>query len=144
MSLPFASGRPAGDLEPFRLMAGSDATDGLVVLGEAFLAPHTSGPPRHVHTREDEAVLVASGTLTVHLGDQTHSVGPGGLAWMARNVPHHFENLGDEPVHGFGVITPGGLDRFFAEREEYLRSLTGPPDQQYILALNEKYGVFPA
>jgi hypothetical protein len=43
-----------------------------------------------------------------------------------------------------GVITTGGLDRFFAEREEYLRSLTGPPDQHYILALNEKYGVFPA
>ncbi len=89
-----------------------------VVLGEAFLASHTSGPPRHVHTREDEGVIAVSGILTVHLGDQTHYVEPGGRAWMPRSVPQDFENTGDEPVHGFGVIAPGGLDRFFAVREE--------------------------
>ncbi len=96
-------------------MAGSNETDGLVVLGGL---PHFQAHPRHVHTRDDEGVIAAPGILTVNLGDQTHYVEPGGLAWMPRNEPHHFENTGDEPVHGFAVIAPGGLDRFFAVRDE--------------------------
>ena len=124
---PFVVHRPEGDQPPWRVIAGGDRTGGQVTFGEAFLAPEESGPPRHVHANEDESILVVSGVLTVHLGEETLQAGPGSLVWMARQIPHHFENVGAEPVRAFGVITPAGIERFFAWREAFLQSIDGPP-----------------
>ena len=141
---PFVIHRPEGELPPWRIVAGGELTGGQVLFGEACLPARTPGPPRHVHTNEDEALLVVSGVLTVHLGDQMYEAGPGALVWMPRNIPHHFENKGDDPVQGFGVPTPSGIEGFFAEREQYLSALSGPPDMDFILELNAQYGIYPA
>jgi mannose-6-phosphate isomerase-like protein (cupin superfamily) len=144
---PFVAHRPAGDPPSWRVVAGGDRTGGQVVFGEALLKPGESGPPRHVHTHEDEAILIVSGVLTVHLGDDTHEAGPGSLAWMAREVPHHFVNLGVEPVRAFGVITPAGIEKFFEWRDSFLEGLDGPPtpeDVQRIMDTNARYGIRPA
>ena len=120
------------------------ATGGQVLFGEARLSAGTPGPPRHVHTNEDEAMLIVSGVMTVHLGDDKYEAGPGALVWMPRRIPHHFENRGDEAVHAFGVTTPAGIERFFAERDQYISTLTGPPEMEVILELNARYGIYPA
>jgi quercetin dioxygenase-like cupin family protein len=75
----------------------------------------TADPARHIHSREDEAIYVTSGVLTVAVGDQRHQVGPGSLVWLPRGLPHTFANLSDEPVWTVGVITPSGLEEMFAE-----------------------------
>ena len=144
---PFVAHRPQGDLPFWRVVAGGDRTGGQVTFGESLLPPGADGPPRHVHSREDEAILVVSGVLTVHLGDEVHEAGPGALVWMAREVPHHFANRGDEPVHMFGTITPAGLEKFFEWRETFLQSLDGPPtpeDVEQIMEMNARYGIRPA
>jgi quercetin dioxygenase-like cupin family protein len=144
---PFVVHRPDGDPPAWRVVAGGERTGGQVTFGEALLQPGESGPPRHVHTHEDESILVVSGVLTVHLGDETHEAGPGALVWMAREVPHQFENLGDETVRAFGVVTPAGIERFFAWRDDFLASLGGPPTQEdieRIMEMNERYGIRPA
>lgn len=43
-----------------------------------------------------------------------------------------------------GLINPGGFERFFAEVADYVSSVEGPPDREVILAINERYGVYPA
>ena len=144
LSDPFVAHRPAGEPPFWRVIAGGDHTAGQVTFGESVLPPHTPGPPRHVHTREDEAILVVSGVITVRLGDEVHRAGPGALVWMAREVPHDFANEGDEPAHLFGTITPAGLEKFFEERDAYLVSLDGPPDPAHLLEMNARYGVRPA
>ena len=144
---PFVVHRREGHTESWRVLAGGDRTGGQVTFGEALLAPGESGPPRHVHAYEDESILVVSGVLTVHLGEETQEAGAGALVWMAREVPHQFENLGDEPVRAFGVITPAGLEKFFEWRDEFLASLSGPPtpeDLEQILEMNARYGIRPA
>ena len=87
---------------------------------------------------------MVSGVLTVQIGDDIHEAGPGAVVWMPRGIPHHFANNGDELVRGFGVTTPAGIERFFTERDQYLASLTGPPDMAYILELNARFGIRPA
>ena len=144
LSSPFVAHRPSGDLPFWRVIAGGDSTAGQITFGETVLPPGAPCPPRHVHTHEDEAILVVSGVLTVHLGDDVHEAGPGALVWMARQVPHHFANNGDQDVHAFGTITPSGLEKFFEERDAYLSALTGPPDPEHLLAMNARYGVHPA
>ncbi len=141
---PFVVHRPAGELPAWRVVAGGDRTGGQVLFGEACLPARTLGPPRHVHTYEDEALLVVSGVLTVQIGDDIHEAGPGAVVWMPRGIPHHFANNGDELVRGFGVTTPAGIERFFTERDQYLASLTGSPDMAYLLELNARFGIRPA
>jgi mannose-6-phosphate isomerase-like protein (cupin superfamily) len=126
---------------PWRVLAGGDRTGGNVVFGEALLPPHTGGPSLHVHTREDEAAYVIEGVLTVRIGERTFEVGPGSLAWLPRNEPHTFANLGDVVVRVLGVTTPAGLEGMFAEQAEYFSTLTGPPDEQRIAEIGARYGV---
>ena len=130
--------------EPWRVLAGGERTGGLVTIGDARVPPRTPGPGWHTHSREDEAIYVTSGLLTVEVGRQHHQVGPGSLIWLPRGIPHTFANLTGEPVCAVGVITPSGLENMFAEIAAYLAALTGPPDPQTITAINAKYGVSPA
>ena len=74
--------------DPWRIVAGGDRTGGLVTIGDARIPPRTPGPGRHTHSREDEAIYVTSGLLTVDVGGQRHQVGPGSLIWLPRGIPH--------------------------------------------------------
>jgi mannose-6-phosphate isomerase-like protein (cupin superfamily) len=139
---PFLVGPAESRAMPWRVITDSDMASGMAV-GDARLPPRTAGPNRHVHTREDEGVYVITGVLTAEVGDQRYEVGPESFLWMPRGLPHTFANLGDEEVWTVGVINPGGFEHFFAEIAEYVGSLHGPPDQEVILAINERYGVYP-
>ena len=91
--------------DPWRVVAGGERTGGLVTIGDARIPARTAGPAWHIHSREDEAIYVTSGVLTVEVGGQRHQAGPGSLVWLPRGVPHTFANLSDEPVWTVGVIT---------------------------------------
>ena len=128
---------------PWATLAGGRRTGGLVTFGQAHLGPRSPGPPRHVHTNEDEAIFVFSGVLTVEVGDRRIEAGPHSLTWLPREVPHVFANLSDEDVWTFGVITPAGLEEMFEARDQYLDDLDRAPDMEVILELNRRYGVRP-
>lgn len=123
------------------MLALGDRTGGSVIFGEAHVPAHGGGPGLHVHSREDEAVFVISGTLTFVVGERRFEAGPGTLVWLPREVPHVFANLGDEPVWSFGTIIPSGIEGMFKEQAEYFADLQGPPDPERIKAIGEKYGV---
>jgi quercetin dioxygenase-like cupin family protein len=138
---PFVVGAGADHRKQWQVLAGADRTGGSVTFGEARMPPHTAGPGRHVHSREDEAIYVVSGELTVEVGPDRHRVSSGMLAWLPRGVPHVFANLSDQPVWTVGIITPGGFERMFAEQDAYLAGLTEPPDHEILMAISAKYGV---
>lgn len=140
---PFVIESPTDRDRPWRILAGGDRTGGAVTFGAADLPPRSPGPRRHMHTREDEVVYVISGVLSFCIGDRRFDAGPQTLVWMPRRVPHVFANLSDEPVRGFGVITPSGLEGLFAEQEAYFATLTGEPDMAAMDALLARYGVQP-
>jgi len=126
---------------PWQTLASGDRTGGLMVFGEARLAPRSSGPSLHVHTREDESVYVIDGLLTIALGDERIEASPGEFVWLPREVPHTFANLSADPVRVVGAIVPAGLEGMFAEQAAYFASLSGPPDETEIGAIGAKYGV---
>lgn len=138
---PFVVRRDDDIPGPWQVLAGSDRTAGTVLFGEARLPARTSGPGLHVHTREDEAVYVVSGVLTVVVGAREFEAGSGELVWLPREVPHTFANLSDQPAWAFGTTTPGGLEGMFEEQSAYFASLDGPSDPERIAAIGEKYGV---
>ena len=142
-AIPFLVEAPAERTTPWRVVVDGQRSRGMS-LGDAVIPPRTSGPARHVHTREDEGIYVIDGVLTAEVGEQRFEVGPGAFLWMPRGLPHTFANLGDDPVRGLGLINPSGFEQFFTEMAQYMASTNGKPDPEVILQLNQRYGVYPA
>jgi quercetin dioxygenase-like cupin family protein len=89
----------------------SDATGGALSVFRATM-PEGSGPPRHVHTREDEVILVLEGTVRFE-ADGEHTVGgPGTAVFVPRGVPHSFR-VESEVAVTLAIITPGAFEQMF-------------------------------
>ena len=102
------------------------------------VAPH-GGPPLHVHHHQEETIHVLSGRLKVRIGDELHTLDPGGFAYLPSGLPHAFLNLTDEPAEIVVVYTPGGGHRFYEELGPATRTAT--PDHAEIAAIFERHGM---
>jgi quercetin dioxygenase-like cupin family protein len=120
--------------------ADSLDTAGLLAVFEATMAPWAPGPPLHLHTREDEALYVAEGTLLVQIGDDHRELTAGAFAWIPRNTPHTFVNAADTAVRAVNISVPGGLEGMFAEQGEYFAHLRGAPDLAELGRIGARYG----
>lgn len=140
---PFMIGPPEDRRRPWRVVVGRERTGGGLSLGDGRIPPGTPGPGRHVHTNEDEAIYVVAGVLTVEVGDQRFEAGPESFVWMPRGVPHVFANLSDAEVWTVGLLNPPGLEDMFREQAEYFGALQGPPDNDVLMELSARYGVYP-
>lgn len=108
-----------------RILADAGTTDGSLTVMEQR-APLGFSPPLHVHDREDTALLVLAGQLTVRIGEEERSVGAGGFAWLPRHVPHTFR-VDSTEVHLLEIATPSGVEGFHREAGEPARGDVLPP-----------------
>ena len=127
------------------LKATADSTGESLVLLENLTAPG-GGPPPHVHTREDEFFYVLDGTFEIRIGDEVHTVAPGGFAYAPRGTVHNFRNVTATPSRVLVGFTPGGMDEFFREsgRPATDDDPAPPVDEDEIartMAAAPKYGV---
>jgi quercetin dioxygenase-like cupin family protein len=74
-------------------------------------------PPLHTHTREDEALYVIDGAITVIVGDQRIDVEAGSYAALPKDVPHGFIVRGDE-ARLLVTLEPAGVEYFFVPRDD--------------------------
>jgi mannose-6-phosphate isomerase-like protein (cupin superfamily) len=95
-----------------RLIATGAETGGCYTVVEQ-VTPAGWGPPRHMHSREDEIFYILEGTYEVHCGDVRRTVSAGACAILPRGVPHGFRNTGLAPARFIFVITPSGLEDYF-------------------------------
>jgi quercetin dioxygenase-like cupin family protein len=100
-------------------------------------------PPRHVHHREDTALLVLDGAITAVVGDERVELGPGGFVWLPRDVPHTFR-VDSDTVHQIELATPAGIERFHVEASDPAPAPElpplGEPDIPRVLAAIDGYG----
>ena len=68
--------------------------------------------PVHVHSREDEVFLLLSGSAVVWAGDDRYEVGPGGVAFLPRDLPHTYRITSDD-TRMLTLCTPAGIEGFF-------------------------------
>ena len=125
------------------VLAGAEQTAGLFGLMEELLIKGAEPPP-HVHHREDESFFVLEGSMTVRVGDELFAAGPGSFVFCPRDVPHLL-TLETEQVRALTLVTPGGVEAFFVEIGEPVRSRTLPvnppePDLERVVALATHYG----
>jgi quercetin dioxygenase-like cupin family protein len=105
-----------------------------------LVAPPMTGPPRHVHSREDELFYVLEGEIVFELDGARHSVGPGGTVYLRRGVVHAYQNFSATDARLLIATTPGGFSDYFVEL-----SAACPPGGMPLLEvfgpLSEKYGI---
>ena len=130
----------------YTIKASGEDTGGAFALIEVLVPPQ-SGPPPHVHRREDEAFYVLEGEFEVHIDNQRLTAGPGSWVTLANGSLHHFKNISQAPAQMLILATPAGLDQFFLEAGRVATDTSQesgtatPNDIEKLLAIAPKYGI---
>ena len=90
----------------FRWLAGALGTEQVAVT-LIRIPPHSDFEQGtgHYHERQEEVYIVASGTLTMRLGDDLREARAGTVVRIAPMTPRSHRNEGDEPVELWAVST---------------------------------------
>jgi mannose-6-phosphate isomerase-like protein (cupin superfamily) len=110
--------------------------------GGAFSILEESAPvdtPMHIHEHEDELFYVLEGEHVFEVGDETFRVGPGGLVFAPRGIPHSQRRVLPRTGRLLAMLSPGGLEGFFRELAEAQRDGSLGPDAY--ARVSEKYGI---
>jgi mannose-6-phosphate isomerase-like protein (cupin superfamily) len=91
--------------------ATGEETGGAYGLLEHLIAPGDAST-WHIHHAEDETFYVVEGTLTIGVGEDRFTVGPGGYAFGPRGIPHGFRNAGTTSARVLLMTNPAGFERF--------------------------------
>lgn len=88
-----------------------------------MLIPPGGGPPPHRHDFE-EMFHVLEGTIEVTLRGATSTARAGDTVNVPANAPHNFTNASDERARLLCLVTPAGLEEYFAEFGDQVPSRT--------------------
>lgn len=130
----------------YRFLATGEDTDGKYATFEAIVPPG-SGPPPHIHSREEESFLVLEGEMTFYLDDQRIVAGEGTFLNMPAGSLHRFKNESEKTARLLISVAPAGLEQMFFEVGQPLDDdavSASPPNQLDIEKLLEaapRYGV---
>jgi mannose-6-phosphate isomerase-like protein (cupin superfamily) len=113
-----------GDFEVV-VKASADTTGGAFTVFEEHDPVDT---PLHVHANEDELWYVLEGEHVFRVGDEERRVGPGGVVFAPRGVPHAQRRVVPRTGSVLALTSPGGLEGFFRELAAAHRAGTLGPD----------------
>jgi quercetin dioxygenase-like cupin family protein len=105
-----------------------------------LVAPPMSGPPLHVHTREDELFYILEGELVFELDGERHTVRAGDTVYLRRGVVHAYQNFTTSDARLLIATTPGVFSGFFVELSA-VTPLGGLPPLDKLDAISTKYGM---
>lgn len=130
----------------YTVLLSAAETGGAFSLFE-FVVPAGRGSPPHIHHAEHETFVVIAGEVEFTVAGTPTRVGPGGVVFGARDVPHNFRNVGTTEARMIVVCTPGGLERFFAAAGVPAGDRTSTPpapteaDKARMIAIAPQHGV---
>lgn len=101
-----------GDLT-ILLRVTSEASGGAFTLFEEV--PPLADTPLHVHRDEDELFYILEGEHVIRVGDADFPVGPGGVVFAPRGIPHSQRRVVPGEGRELVLTTPGGFEGFFRE-----------------------------
>jgi mannose-6-phosphate isomerase-like protein (cupin superfamily) len=100
-----------GDVE-ILVRASADTTGGAFTIFEENEPVDT---PLHVHAHEDELFYVLEGEHVFQVGKREFRVGPGGLVFAPRGLPHAQRRVVPRTGRVLVLTSPAGFEGFFRE-----------------------------
>ena len=129
-----------GDLYNFKVTGKQ--TNGALTIIHQIIQPQ-SGPPPHIHHREDEAFYVLEGKFTFLNGDNEQTLETGAFVYILKGTLHTFKNIDTKPGKLMVIITPAGLEDFFYSIGTPAIEKTPPPadpvDINMLMQLAQSY-----
>ena len=104
--------------------AGEDTRDRYALLEQVCTG---AAPPMHVHDDEEEAFYVLDGSVDLYLGEEVHRAEAGAFCLVPPGVAHSFVSTSASPARLLVIVSPAGLERFFAEIEALFPEAGGMP-----------------
>jgi len=98
----------------YRTILTSDASGNAMSITDGT-SPSGSGPPRHIHHREDETFVILAGECDFISGGERFRRGSGETAFIPRGTEHTFKVVSPKPCRHLVILTPAGFEGFFAE-----------------------------
>lgn len=130
---------------PHTFKAVSEDTNGAYSFIEVSVPPQ-SGPPPHIHHREDEALYVLEGELEVLDRGRSMRVNAGSFVHIPKGTLHCFKNVGATTARMLALFTPGGFEGFFFEVGQPViegenAPPPGPEEIEKTIAVAPEYGM---
>jgi mannose-6-phosphate isomerase-like protein (cupin superfamily) len=113
-----------GDLVTFKLPAS--AIGGKYSVAEITTAPGT-GPPPHLHEREDELFAFLDGEVEIVFGDERLATVAGDAVYLPKRIFHAYKNCGSRPAKFLVIATSPGFEQFVAEAGIVVEDPAKPP-----------------
>jgi mannose-6-phosphate isomerase-like protein (cupin superfamily) len=117
----------------------SNDSGGAYSMMEASYAPN-SGPPLHLHHREDEWWYILEGNFVFEIDGERVNAGPGDTVFGPRGHRHTLLNIGSGTGKTLVTVVPGGLDKFFQELSVAVPP-GATPDPAVIQPIFTRYGL---
>jgi mannose-6-phosphate isomerase-like protein (cupin superfamily) len=127
-----------------RLMSAAADSNGAFTLLDYTAPPGFAGPQPHYHKQTTELFYVLEGRLTVQVSDQTLVAGKNKLVRVPPGTMHTFSCTHHEPVRFLVWLTPGGMENYFRDLDELVKSspVWPLPDMTPVTRLAEKYDTY--
>ena len=125
------------------IKAGGAETGGTFFLCETTVAPGFPGPPPHRHETLVDMFYVLEGELTMLVGEETLTLGPGSFACAPPGVRHTFSNRSDAPVRFLNFNTPSGWEHYMRDLAAAASGGTLTPDVIGKVAANHDIQIAP-
>jgi len=108
----FATPRGLGITRLNYKTASADTDGRLFVIEQTMLAK--GGPPRHLHTDQEEWFYGLEGEFVIEVGDERFTLHPGDSAFAPRRIPHVWTYVGTGLGRLLIAFTPAGqMEAFF-------------------------------
>lgn len=102
-------------------------TNGEFGFFEHHMAPEASGASPHVHRKTTEMFYVVRGEIEFTIGDRKEVGTPGAFAFIPKNAPHGFTNVGSEDATLLIMFYPmNNKDDYFRGLERLTRDGRNP------------------
>ena len=87
--------------------------------GNLFMIEHRNlrpgGPPLHIHLNQEEWFYVMEGRVTLQVGDQRVTLGPGESILAPRRIPHTFSSVVPSSHLLIGFAPAGMMEKYFRD-----------------------------
>lgn len=126
-----------GDLVTIKVAGKDTGGKYSVMTGQT---PPLGGPPLHVHRDVNETFFILEGKFMFELDGVQHFAEAGTTVHIPPGVQHLYQNVGETVGRSVLIVEPAGLDEFFIELAELLKT-PGAPPMDLIATLHDKYGM---
>ena len=109
----------AADAPDVLQLVTSERSNGSLMIVETGNTTVGSGPPVHIHHRDDEAFYVTAGSYRYHVADEDYVCPAGSFVYVPKGIAHGFYAL--EPgTRKLNIYAPASHEGFYEDLERIM------------------------